>query len=411
MSEQNGNDRLQESRKVPIFLKSDIDDLNLTIEAFRVYGHLARRAGTNNTAFPSYASIGEQCFRGSYPNSSAASLKAKAIAAINELIAFGLIYKETRKREDGTNHVNIYHLTESGWNKPETPLENCNVRKGNPGKERKKRLTGITGGVNGDNPPIDTETVNGDNRGGLTGITGGVNGDNPKVLPLKVLHSEGSPIKKERSEQPFSPTELEQPEQQPPEPNAKDTPPPDNTQTPPLVSSSKAVCGDQKGAAAKNEVTPTTSYDSRYSSAARFEDRFKTRTSTPGHPYPDLVAAGYGQVWVGQKRNDFDPWVVKAQIEHLKKYNLPHEEGDAKNSIGGYINKHDWRAIELRWDRGLELKRKAAETQQRLAAQAIAPTPSESPAEPPAERVVSEETKQRLASFGKDFRAKFAPKK
>ncbi|MCC5603373.1 helix-turn-helix domain-containing protein [Nostoc favosum] len=50
------------------------------MEAFRVYSHLCRRAGCDNNAFPSYKSIGEACFRGSFPGSSTETLRQKAIA-------------------------------------------------------------------------------------------------------------------------------------------------------------------------------------------------------------------------------------------------------------------------------------------------------------------------------------------
>lgn len=95
----------------PIFVHSDIDDLGLTTNAFRVYAHLARRAGKDNTAWPSYATIGEHCFRSSYPKAKEATLRRRAIEAVAELKKAGLITIERRRREDNEGHTsNQYRL-------------------------------------------------------------------------------------------------------------------------------------------------------------------------------------------------------------------------------------------------------------------------------------------------------------
>lgn len=233
-------EELLDDRKIPIFIKSDVDDLGLTLEAFRVYGHLARRAGSNNKAWPSYVSIGEHCFRGSYPNSSPASLKAKAIAAVSELVAYGLIRKEVRKREEGGNKANIYRLTETGFCKPKEPLESCNVRKGKPNQQRQNRensqegVSGDSPPVNGDNPSSESKAVNGDNPPRLTGITPPVNGDNPKVFPLKVLPSEGTPSHTQNATSALKPSEPEQPvcEVKPERPEQPQQPVPEDNSLP-----------------------------------------------------------------------------------------------------------------------------------------------------------------------------------
>lgn len=169
-------DALHDSREYPVFIPAKFDELGLTLEAFRVYCHLCRRASRETrTAYPSYARIGEDCFRGSYPNSSIASLKAKAIAAVAELVEYGLIRKELYDEGEGYSH-NIYHLTpQSEWRSPEV-INTCNVRKGRQGLARKKS-------VNGDNPVNQVNSVNGDNRSRLTGITPPVNGVQNSVNP------------------------------------------------------------------------------------------------------------------------------------------------------------------------------------------------------------------------------------
>ena len=79
---------------------------------------LARRAGKDNCAWPSYAAIGEQCFRANWPAAGADTLKRHAIAAVNELISFGLIRKEKRTADDGGDATNAYYLTpQKEWRK------------------------------------------------------------------------------------------------------------------------------------------------------------------------------------------------------------------------------------------------------------------------------------------------------
>jgi len=81
----------------PIFVRSEVDDLGLSVEAFRVYGHLARRAGNNNDAWPSYQSIGDTCFSGSLKPE---SRRRKAMRAVKELTSRGII-AVTRRRLSG----------------------------------------------------------------------------------------------------------------------------------------------------------------------------------------------------------------------------------------------------------------------------------------------------------------------
>ncbi len=54
---------------LPIQIYYGLDRPELTLHEFRVYIHLVRRASGTGRAWPSYKSIGEYCFRTSYPNS------------------------------------------------------------------------------------------------------------------------------------------------------------------------------------------------------------------------------------------------------------------------------------------------------------------------------------------------------
>ncbi|MFB6277609.1 MAG: hypothetical protein ABEI32_15845, partial [Halothece sp.] len=95
----------------PIFVHSLIDDLGLSLEAFRVYSHLARRWGDGtHDSVGSYSKIGEHCFRASFPCASKETLKRKAIAAIKELEESGLIEKHKHQGYDGRDISNSYTL-------------------------------------------------------------------------------------------------------------------------------------------------------------------------------------------------------------------------------------------------------------------------------------------------------------
>jgi len=101
---------------LPLQLHHELDDLPLTAGAFRVYLHLVRRAGRDNRAWPSYKSIGRHCFGRDFPRATDDTLKRRAIEAVKELEAVGLISVEKRQREDGTSASNVYRLTSrSQW--------------------------------------------------------------------------------------------------------------------------------------------------------------------------------------------------------------------------------------------------------------------------------------------------------
>lgn len=82
-------------------------------------------------------------------------------------------------------------------------------------------------------------------------------------------------------------------------------------------------------------------------------DPMAARFNNPGHPYPYLCGAGLGHLWVGPRRNDFDPALIKTVQKHLEKFKLPHEPGDAINAIRNRILKGDWGWLEQREDEAL----------------------------------------------------------
>lgn len=85
--------------------------MGLSLEAFRVYSHLARRWGNGtHDSVGSYSKIGEHCFRASLPCAGKETLKRKAIAAIKELEESGLIEKHKHQGNDGRDISNSYTL-------------------------------------------------------------------------------------------------------------------------------------------------------------------------------------------------------------------------------------------------------------------------------------------------------------
>jgi hypothetical protein len=94
---------------IPVFL----DDLGLSLQAFRVFCHLCRRARLKNglwIAYPSLEAIGRICFLGTYPNAKAPRLRILAARAIEELERRGLLKS---KRDRSGNEYEIHPM--SAW--------------------------------------------------------------------------------------------------------------------------------------------------------------------------------------------------------------------------------------------------------------------------------------------------------
>jgi DnaD/phage-associated family protein len=107
---------LQDRRDLPVFIHSELDDLSLSPNAFRLYCHLARRAGYG-TAWPSYQTMGDKCFGTETDN--AGTRRTWAIKAMKELVDLGLVKKELRSDEIKGNKSNVYYLTpRSEWATP-----------------------------------------------------------------------------------------------------------------------------------------------------------------------------------------------------------------------------------------------------------------------------------------------------
>ncbi|RCJ25249.1 helix-turn-helix domain-containing protein [Nostoc sp. ATCC 53789] len=172
-------------RKRHIYIDSKLDDLPLTMEAFRVYSHLCRRAGCDNNAFPSYKSIGEACFRGSFPASSTETLRQKAIAAVSELVSWNLITKTPKTKSNGSVSSNLYQLTDiDDWFI--SPTKQSSLIRGKNSVSSGGILGVVLGGYQGSNGGIPGVVV-GEDQGSSGGI--------PKVYPVKDYPIEVHPLK------------------------------------------------------------------------------------------------------------------------------------------------------------------------------------------------------------------------
>lgn len=100
----------------PAFVHSTVDETEMTANAFRVYGHLVRRAGSNGRCFPCYQSIGDTCFRKQYAKP--ATRKTLAMRAVKELEELRLLSKTHRgsdgKASNRPSKSNDYRITPTG---------------------------------------------------------------------------------------------------------------------------------------------------------------------------------------------------------------------------------------------------------------------------------------------------------
>ena len=127
-------DAFVKSERTPgLFIHSVYDDMDLSLEAFRLLAHLSRRSGNDSQeACTSYLSMGKTCFRSSYPNASDQALERRAMKAMKELIGYGLVRVEATTRWDGGQGANKYILTHcKDWNLEYIPGAETTIRRGN----------------------------------------------------------------------------------------------------------------------------------------------------------------------------------------------------------------------------------------------------------------------------------------
>jgi hypothetical protein len=156
-------DKLQDKRTLPIFIHSTIDDMDLSPEAFRVYAHLSRRAGSSGVAWPGIRSIGDKCFSKVYANPEVRDRHVRA--ALKELQAAGLVSIEAQHTEKG-QRPNLYTLQD-----PLTPQS-------------------VPGGDSAVTPPPDSAVTPPPD----SWVTPPLTLQSPEGTPIKGTPIEGSPV-------------------------------------------------------------------------------------------------------------------------------------------------------------------------------------------------------------------------
>ena len=171
---------VDDRRKLPIFIHSVVDDMtDITPNAMRVYMHLARRAGKNGMAFPSYQSIGDHCFTSVSANAS--TRRSMARKAIAELITHNLIEKKARQNADGDSDSNGYIMLDVQGVPIDTPMPidtpKANIDGGVPNKHTgvPNKHTGVPIGTK--DTPIEDTPVEDTPNNKTTSSSGGVPDD------------------------------------------------------------------------------------------------------------------------------------------------------------------------------------------------------------------------------------------
>lgn len=147
---------LRDERTPWLNIHSAYDEMPLTIEAFRVLCHFARRANNETKETKTtYKNIGEVCFKATYPNSAPNTLRRRAIKAVSELEGFGLVRKEPWYTDGGDLLGNIFILTHTtSWKLDFDPsLTNNSLVRGVSSDTGNAESTGATDDTEGCDQP------------------------------------------------------------------------------------------------------------------------------------------------------------------------------------------------------------------------------------------------------------------
>ena len=104
-------------------------------------------------------------------------------------------------------------------------------------------------------------------------------------------------------------------------------------------------------------------------------DHFGDRCNYPGHKYPALAEQGLGHLWTGPGWNDFSDSLKQACHVHLKKRNLPCDDGDVRQYIRNAIRYERWGDLEDREGEARKLVEARARNEQAIAASTAAAAP------------------------------------
>lgn len=223
---------------LPIFIHSELDDLNLSPEAFRVYAHLVRRGGRDGKIYPKLDTIADICF--GYVQRltkvdgketrlekqlTAATRRKMTFHAIEALIERGLIRRIRRKNKSGKQCSNVYQLLpKDQWDISDLPRSSHDH--GKPKTE-----------VSRDRP-----TITGRDRDTITKV---LPSKRSKGTPLSQSKKDDNPqqeiqsVSEQRKIKPASP--LSSSDDQCPNQNPKQAAPPQSFAPPPQAQAQQAV--------------------------------------------------------------------------------------------------------------------------------------------------------------------------
>ena len=265
----------------------------------------------------SFASAEGECFPGYDRIAERTGLTRRtAIRIVKTLESLGVITRLTRHKPNGVNDSNFYRV-----------LYDNLVSQGDTGS-----LTRVTQ----DHPKGDTGSLGGchrittrvtqDHQGSDTGSPYEGDTGSPELIQLT------DPIEHDqlttRAQENF---ESKQPE---PDQHLSPVNPVENIETP---KAGQRVAEDKYSAARK--FSPE---EIKNNPTLRSDLAMRT-----GHRFPELIAAGLEEIWIGPGYTDFAPAVVIAAQRYLKSIERSDSAGSAITYLKNCIVRNDWAALEL----------------------------------------------------------------
>lgn len=120
-----------------IFIHSSLDDCGLSANEFRIYAHIARRAGSNNKAWPGIDSIAEVCrMSKNTVTECIRQLEARAMLSVSRKVGQASVYSLTPEHEWQVYRPNLSNGASQTEERYRPNLSNVSVSiEGNPEKE------------------------------------------------------------------------------------------------------------------------------------------------------------------------------------------------------------------------------------------------------------------------------------
>ncbi len=370
---------ISDERDDGAFIPSFLDDFGLSPFEFRLYSHIARRAGGQG-----------QCWEGIDKMAKVCRMERKTAYKAFQFLEDHRMIRVERKK-GATSHVTL--TNRSAWippdqevvsdrpTRPPHPLKGTSKKK-NSGCAENGIGVGCT--LNGISPVPQTgylpipET-------GQPPIPNTVH----KGTPYEGTPIEGSPNKeKERADDFF--VNSSSPQNQENSFPAQTNPKIQETPIPPTPSSPSAPENIGKAIAISKQADAYRDFEAKFSSPAKVNKKAPL----------GLQEEGYGDWHLGVNRNNWKPILVKAAIIHLRDGcpTMTPSEENAIRYINNLCGKRDWPNFELLADKALKLE--AAEAIATQYQQQVVEAPQQQPApqiDPIARKRIIEEARRKVA--------------